>query len=492
MARTNGTTTGTTTAPPARLAAGFGQSYDDEGVFAQALVLLREPFPAYDVEWRLQSKDKATPPAWGLALAYITARGLQERFDAVCGPGNWRPSYTTLATGAIMCSVWLRVKAIGWVEKSDGAGQSAGGGEKGLSDADAKKSGFSNAFKRAAVVWGPGRYLYNLEAGFVRPCPKDTPGARADGGGPGRWYWAPPRLPLWALPGGSGDPDRAPDYTPRIVPHDDDGGGDDGAAAGAGAEGNGEAAEHAAAPSAASPTRPRASSATVAAAREVLAGAEQAAGATTASAADALPLDTEPGNVAGVVAQLRVLVEHPKVTDEQRASVAAEVRKHAGNTDANRRRLLQVRDRLHTVLETAGAFPAKQAAAKQVAAKAASPATAKAVAAKAKFEAAVDAPDDDSGDDDDYPTEVPYKAKGLDEVMVPIVVSDDDPPRPIPTECPWCGGALFDNRAENDARAAAGKTRSPDWRCRTDRAHVIWHLSRELLAAAAGGARVGD
>ena len=46
----------------------------------------------------------------------------------------------------------------GWVAKADGAGDTAH---------EAEKGGISDAFKRAAVQWGVGRYLYRLESPWV-------------------------------------------------------------------------------------------------------------------------------------------------------------------------------------------------------------------------------------------------------------------------------------------------------------------------------------
>ena len=58
---------------------------------------LAEPFSSEDVDWRLQnvSKDKTR----GLAVAYVTARAIQNRLDEVVGPENWQDEY-------ISSSVW--------------------------------------------------------------------------------------------------------------------------------------------------------------------------------------------------------------------------------------------------------------------------------------------------------------------------------------------------------------------------------------------------
>ena len=52
---------------------------------------LSEPFSHEDAEWKIQtvSKDKSR----GLAVAYVTARAIQNRLDAVVGAQNWKPVF---------------------------------------------------------------------------------------------------------------------------------------------------------------------------------------------------------------------------------------------------------------------------------------------------------------------------------------------------------------------------------------------------------------
>lgn len=114
-------------------------------------------FPRGDVHWRAQTltrnKDKA------LALAYLDARDVMDRLDDVCGPNNWQDDYTETVKGRVICRIGIFVDDR-WVWKSDGAGDTAVEGEKG---------GISDAFKRAAVKWGIGRYLYRMDAVWC-PC----------------------------------------------------------------------------------------------------------------------------------------------------------------------------------------------------------------------------------------------------------------------------------------------------------------------------------
>lgn len=117
---------------------------------------LSAEFPRPDVDWRPQGK-----PYNGaiLALAYIDARAVMDRLDAVCGPENWQDSYAETARGRVICTIKIKI-GDEWVGKSDGAGDTQVEGEKG---------GISDAFKRAAVKWGIGRYLYDLDTPWV-PC----------------------------------------------------------------------------------------------------------------------------------------------------------------------------------------------------------------------------------------------------------------------------------------------------------------------------------
>jgi len=110
---------------------------------------LHTPFPAAEIEWRVGSTngDKTS----GLALAYLTARHVMERLDAVCGPENWQDRYEFHGARTV-CYLSLRI-GDEWVTKADGAGDS---------DVEAEKGAISDALKRAAVKWGIGRYLYDL------------------------------------------------------------------------------------------------------------------------------------------------------------------------------------------------------------------------------------------------------------------------------------------------------------------------------------------
>lgn len=121
---------------------------------------LAEPFPADAISWRVGSTTKGENPK-GMALAYLDARDVMDRFDFVCGPGGWQCRYSH-ANGKTVCDIGVRVERDGgtadWVWKADGAGDT---------DVEAEKGALSDAFKRAAVRWGVGRYLYGLSSPWV-------------------------------------------------------------------------------------------------------------------------------------------------------------------------------------------------------------------------------------------------------------------------------------------------------------------------------------
>lgn len=118
---------------------------------------LKDEFPRADVEWRAQSVTRDGTKA--MALAYIDARVVMDRLDAVCSPENWKPEYVETASGRVICTLSI-FTGERWISKADGAG---------ATDIEGDKGGISSALKRAAVAWGVGRYLYDMPTPWV-PC----------------------------------------------------------------------------------------------------------------------------------------------------------------------------------------------------------------------------------------------------------------------------------------------------------------------------------
>jgi hypothetical protein len=118
---------------------------------------LRAPFPAESVEWRPQGKTGVGGKRVQL-VAYVDARCIQERLDAVVGVGGWSFALTPLAVEGGELRVALGTLTVHGVSKSDVGTASQWEASKGCA---------SDALKRAAVQFGIGRYLYALPQVWV-------------------------------------------------------------------------------------------------------------------------------------------------------------------------------------------------------------------------------------------------------------------------------------------------------------------------------------
>lgn len=123
--------------------------------------VLSAPFLAEDIEWRVQNttKDKEK----GMAVAYLTSRAIQKRLDDAVGPYNWKsefkPWHQVEGKPSQICGLSIYDEARNeWITKWDGAENT---------DIESIKGGISDAFKRAAVLWGIGRYLYSIDSSWV-------------------------------------------------------------------------------------------------------------------------------------------------------------------------------------------------------------------------------------------------------------------------------------------------------------------------------------
>jgi hypothetical protein len=129
----------------------------------EILRALSAPFDPGDVSWRVGHTDASKTT--GLALAYVNARAVEDRLDEVCG-ALWRATYPTvirsMAEGkrgsVVVCSIAIKIGGE-WIERCNGAGDTA---------VEAEKGALSDAFKRAATMWGVGRYLYGFESPWVK------------------------------------------------------------------------------------------------------------------------------------------------------------------------------------------------------------------------------------------------------------------------------------------------------------------------------------
>lgn len=123
---------------------------------------LAQPFDVSKVKWRLQStNDEKTE---GYAVPYLDSRTIGQRLDDVVGQMRWKDEYkpwmNTQEGPSQLCIIYIYDDDLKeWIGKSDGAG---------ISKKEPVKGGISDAFKRAAVKWGIGRYLYSMEPVWVK------------------------------------------------------------------------------------------------------------------------------------------------------------------------------------------------------------------------------------------------------------------------------------------------------------------------------------
>jgi hypothetical protein len=119
---------------------------------------LQDPFDPAEVDFRVQGRanDQA---GRAQVVAYIDARAVQDRLDTVVGAGNWSFDWTPLVIDNGEVMVAKGTLTIHGISKSDVG--SASNFEQSL-------GAVSHCFKRAAVHWGIGRYLYNLPMTWVQ------------------------------------------------------------------------------------------------------------------------------------------------------------------------------------------------------------------------------------------------------------------------------------------------------------------------------------
>lgn len=136
-------------------------------MFDRVIQELKAPFAPEKISWRIQGKPYEKDGKWsGRALAYIDARDVMNRLDDVVGAENWSVQYYD-AGKRVFATLSILVEGQ-WIAKTDAAGDT---------DVEAEKGAVSDALKRAAVVWGVGRYLYDLDAPWVECKVRDNKGA---------------------------------------------------------------------------------------------------------------------------------------------------------------------------------------------------------------------------------------------------------------------------------------------------------------------------
>ena len=124
---------------------------------AEILKKLAGIFGFEDISWKIQvtNRDKTQ----GMAVPYLDSRAIQKRLDEAVGAMNWRNEFLLWQKNAQICGISLfNAEREQWITKYDGAENT---------DIEPIKGGLSDSFKRAAAIWGIGRYLYDMETLWV-------------------------------------------------------------------------------------------------------------------------------------------------------------------------------------------------------------------------------------------------------------------------------------------------------------------------------------
>jgi hypothetical protein len=147
---------------------------DDKDLLSE----LKEPFESTFVKWRIGATNKEKTKA--IPLAFIDGREVMKRLDQVCGVTGWQNRYSHVTEQGVVCEIGIKANGE-WLWKANGAGET---------DVEAEKGAMTDAFKRAAALWGIGRYLYYLPTTWVDIEPA----------GKSYKFKTTPKLPIWALP----------------------------------------------------------------------------------------------------------------------------------------------------------------------------------------------------------------------------------------------------------------------------------------------------
>jgi hypothetical protein len=153
---------------------------------------LEEPFDPQEIKWRVTNttKDRAR----GQVVAYADPHAYTDRLNAVFTVRGWTRKYAVEMINNVerKTSHESESQMVGKVVVTCevsiyGLGTHSGIGEEWADNENAGTAAEAQAFKRACACFGLGRYLYDLEGGWVdldnRKQPKSTP-----------------KLPDWALP----------------------------------------------------------------------------------------------------------------------------------------------------------------------------------------------------------------------------------------------------------------------------------------------------
>lgn len=126
----------------------------------QVAWLLAKGFPWDELDWKVQQAGQTDRGIWARIVPYIDSRAIVQRLDDAFGPGGHDITLTPILTGqdregnrrsGFKASITVRWPEGQTTTREDVAEET---------DTEPMKGGASGAIKRAAVLYGIGRYLY--------------------------------------------------------------------------------------------------------------------------------------------------------------------------------------------------------------------------------------------------------------------------------------------------------------------------------------------
>lgn len=133
----------------------------------EILEQLGKKFPAKDIGLKVQATFGKEGEKQGLIVPFIDARDVIKRLNEVVG-GNWSDSYRKGETGGLECALTVCGITRCDVGESD-------------NDTEAEKSAYSGSFKRAAVKFNIGLFLYDMPKMFAKIEPSGKSWKLSDG-----------------------------------------------------------------------------------------------------------------------------------------------------------------------------------------------------------------------------------------------------------------------------------------------------------------------
>lgn len=145
---------------------------------------LSRPLKVEEIEFRVGNLFKNAKGVFATILAYQEARTPMKILDEVVGPENWSLSYRQ-EDKSVIAKIGVKTGNEWTYKESNGT----------AGDVEAEKSAYSDALKRAAVVWGIGRGLYDFplimipleEEEYILEGPKPKATTRLK---PQDWKWS--------------------------------------------------------------------------------------------------------------------------------------------------------------------------------------------------------------------------------------------------------------------------------------------------------------